>query len=400
MLIDAWKAALEIDDKVRQTFVTVKPEQLRDEKKYYSVHALENLIRMASESEILQYLKQNDFLDVYVFLINSADNLRNRGILLKNSVERLEEKIAKALEKVEENPDIDPRSKEISNHIKDIHYAELEVIQRLNIMIELLAVYYHLIRTNLRELSSAIGKTDISARELHREFAYFREQTSEDIWRNLKYPNVESFSELSSEEKRILKGSLEESAKQIEIMFNTIFEFQERSRPVYNKYKHTLSEVTGIYGINKEAKRLETQIYMRIKQNRDVQTYIVGAGWEEAKYFREVSAMTYEILRVLIDSALLYLVNLGRDFIPRTLFIKDDNNIFPNIASKIKSCRIPNFESLVEIPVPNPETLKKFNREIQEHHVFLMNKDIMNPSDMLKGGIKLTGKAEVYIKKD
>lgn len=113
---------------------------------------------MASETEILQYLKQNDYLDVYIFLINSADNLKNRGILLKNSIERLEEKIGKALEKVEENPNVDPHDKEMSNYIKDVHYAEFEVIQRLNIMIELLAVYYYLIRTNLRELPKLSGK--------------------------------------------------------------------------------------------------------------------------------------------------------------------------------------------------------------------------------------------------
>jgi len=355
---------------------------------------------MASETEILQYLKQNDYVDVYVFLINSADNLRNRGILLKNSIERLDEKIVAALRKVEENPDIDPHNKEVSNYIKDIHYAELEVIQRLNILIELLAVYYHFARTNLRELPRAIGKRDIPPKELHEEFVYFKDQTLEDIWRNLRYPDVESFSELSSEEKRTLKGFLLESVKQLQIMFKRIFEFQERFRPIYNKYKHTLSEVTGIYGINKEAKRLETQIYLRIKQDGSFQTYVVGAGWEAAKYLREISGMTYEILRITIDSALLYLANLGKNFIPRTLFIKDDNNMFQNIASKIKSCRVPSFESVVEIPTPDPEILTRFNKEIQEHHVYIMNKDIMNPNDMLKRGVKLTGKTEAYIKND
>jgi len=355
---------------------------------------------MASEAEILQYLKTECYLDVYVFLINSADNLRNRGILLKNSTERLDEKIVAALKKVEENPDIDPHNKEMSNYIKDIHYAELEVIQRLNILIELLAVYYHFIRTNLRELPRAIGKRDISPKELHEEFKYFQDQTLEDIWRNLRYPSVESLSELSSEEKRTLNGFLVESVRQIKIMFNRIFEFQERFRPIYNKYKHTLSEVTGIYGINREAKRLETQIYLRIKQDGAFQTYVIGAGSETAKYLREISGMTYEILRITIDSALLCLVNLGKEFIPRTLFIRDDNNMFQSIASKIKSCRTPSFESVVEIQKPDPEILQRFNKEILEHHVYIMNKDVMNPSEMLEKGIKLAGRTEAYIKSD
>jgi hypothetical protein len=274
---------------------------------------------MASETEILQYLKQNDYVDVYTFLILSADNLRNRGILLKNSIERFEEKIARALSKVEANPDVDPHNREMSTYIKDVHYAELEVIQKMNIMIELLAVYYHFIRTNLRELPRAIGAKDFPPRELNSEFDYFKIQTFEDIWRNLRYPNVGSFCELSSEEKEILQGFLKDSAKEIQRRLCEVFEFQERFRPIYNKYKHTLVELTGIYGINKEAKTLTTQIYMRIKQDGNFKTYIVGGGYEEAKYFYEISGMTYEILNVLIDVALLFLVNLGKDFIPRTL---------------------------------------------------------------------------------
>jgi hypothetical protein len=353
---------------------------------------------MASEKDVLEYLRHNDYLDVFVFLINSADNLRVRGILLKGSIARLEEKIANALRKIEENPDVDPHDKEMSNYIKDIHYAELEVIQKLNIMIELLAVYYHLIRTDLKALPKAIGKRDIPPKMLHKEFAYFKNQTMDEIWKNLRYPDVESYSELSPDEKRILKGFLEESAKQIAFMFKEIFEFQKRFRPIYNKYKHTLSEITGIYGINKQAKKLETQIYLRIKQDGNFQTYIVGAGSDEAKYLREISGMTYEILRVLIDSALLYLANLGRNSIPKTLFVKDDSNTFPKIVSKIKSCRTPSFESMVEIPIPDPEILKRFNKEIQEHHVYVMNKDIMNPKDMLKKGVKLAGKTEAHVK--
>jgi hypothetical protein len=158
--------------------------------------------------------------------------------------------------------------------------------------------------------------------------------------------------------------------------------------------------LTGIYGINKEAKTLESQIYLRIKQNGNFQTYIVGAGSEQAKYLREISGMTYEILRALIDSALLYLVNLGRNCIPRTLFIKNDNNIFPKMVTKITSCRIPNFESVVEIPTPDPETLKRLNKEMQEHHVYIMNKDIMKPSDMLKQGVRLSGRTEAYVKEN
>jgi len=207
---------------------------------------------MITEAQIQEYLKDNDYVDVFIFLILSADNLRNRGLLLKGSISGMEDKLKRLLEKIEENPDVDPRNREVSTNVKDVHYAELEVIQRLNILIELLAVYYRIIRTNLRELPKAIGKGDISARQLYSEFAYFKDQTLNDVWSNFKYPDVHGFSELSPEEQKTLKNLLDKSVKQIHSLFCKIFEFQKRFRPVYNKCKHTLSELTGIYGINKE----------------------------------------------------------------------------------------------------------------------------------------------------
>jgi len=101
---------------------------------------------MITEAQILEYLKDNDYIDVFIFLILSADNLRNRGILLKGSISGLEDKLKRLVEKIKENPDVDPRNREVSTYVKDVHYAELEVIQRMNILIELLAVYYRIIR--------------------------------------------------------------------------------------------------------------------------------------------------------------------------------------------------------------------------------------------------------------
>ena len=128
-------------------------------------------------------------------------------------------------------------------------------------------------------------------------------------------------------------------------MFSKIFEFSKKFRPIYNKYKHTLSEVTGIYGINKERKLVESRLYVRHKQNGSFRTYVLGIAPEVTNYLQEISAMTYENLRVLIDSALLSIVNLGGDFVPRTLFVRgDEGKRFLEIASKV---------NLVEFPISN-----------------------------------------------
>jgi len=318
--------------------------------------------------------------------------LRNRAVILDKNIKELEEKIKEMVEKVNIDPDkIVPENREISLMFKDIHYTELEVIQRINILIELLAVYYHIIRTNLRELPKCIGKTDFPPKELRKQAEYFNKQTLTEVWTNFKYPDVSHFIELSNEEQNLLKELLEESARKILDAFKEIYQFQRNFRTIYNKYKHTLSEFTGVFGLDKIRKEIQTHIYVRHKENQKIYTYVIPASLDEVKYFYEIAARVYHLLRVLIDNTLLYIVNEEKDFIPRTLFIeKKYETMFKEIASKVQSCIMPNFTSKMIVKPPDQKSIKQINKKLRKEHIYRMNKDILDLSSLLKEGVTIS----------
>jgi len=259
----------------------------------------------ADPQKLLSYLHETKYADVLIFLIISSQNLQSRVNLVDKNIKELEEKIKKITKKVEENPNaIVPNDTEISSTFRDIHYTELEVIQRLNILIELLAVYYRTIRTDVRKMPKLIGRKDFRPKKLYQEFNYFNNQKLGDVWTNFKYPNVKYFSELTPQEQSVLKQLLKESAQKILEGFKEIFQFQRKFRIIYNKYKHTLSELTGLFGIDEKGKRLQTHIYIRHKENDKFCTYMIPASSDEVQYFIEIAARAYKLLRVLIDNTL------------------------------------------------------------------------------------------------
>lgn len=146
-------------------------------------------------------------------------------MLLSKDLKEFEKKLKETLGKVSAAPEeIVPEDREMSTVFKSIHYSELEVIQRINILIELLAVYYRMIRTNFGELPKTIGRTDFRPSELYREFDYFNNQKLIDVWNNFKYPDVSHFTELSIEDQDTLQELLRQSAQNILEAFKWIFQ--------------------------------------------------------------------------------------------------------------------------------------------------------------------------------
>lgn len=351
------------------------------------------MVSKSDPERVRRFLYTNKYVDVFIFLISSSDNLRNRAGLLSENLKLLERNIKEMLAKVGANPDeIVPQNLEVSKLFKRIHYSELEAIQRINILIELLAVYYHIIRTNLRELPKRIGSKDFSSRELYKEFNYFKNQELTDIWDNFKYPDVSHFAELSIEERDTLDELLGQSAQNILDAFEWIFKFQKNFRTVYNKYKHTLTEFTGVFGIDSARKLVQTHIFLRHKENDTMYTYMIPAGMDEVIYLNEVSARVYKLLKVLIDNTLLFLVNEKKDFIPRTLFIKEEHKAtFEDLTNKARSCITPKFTSKMKVNMPEQKSsLKKIDKILREHHIHRMNQDIIDVETLLKQGITIS----------
>jgi hypothetical protein len=289
------------------------------------------------------------------------------------------------IQKISENPDVSHSNKEVSQLFKDLHYLELETIQRTSIFIELLAVYYHIMRKNIRDLPRAIAKQDINF-SLNSEFDYFRNQSVEDIQRNFKYPDVNNFSELASDEKKELKEILEESAKMMLDFFKEIYRFNHRFRPIYNKYKHVMSEFTGVYGIDKERRNIESQVFVRQKDvdkknNPHYSVSIIPLSTETIQYFDKIARYVWTLLTFLLDNQLYSFANEGKDFIPRNLLApeKGKKQRIEQITEKITSYCLPNLQSMVKInPSPDAELRSKINEALKTEHVYVMHKDIFN----------------------
>lgn len=100
--------------------------------------------------------------------------------------------------------------------------------------------------------------------KLLKEFNYFAKQDIKDIWQNFRYPNVARLNELSPEEQDTLKEILEKSAQSTLEKFKEINRFIQNFRTIYNKYKHTPSEITGMFGIDQE---IQSHIFVRHKED-------------------------------------------------------------------------------------------------------------------------------------
>lgn len=360
------------------------------------------MVSKAEPTKVLNYWIANDYLDVAIFLITSLDNLRNRGNLLKRDLDELKRKLKEIDEKIVQNPDVAvPENLEISQLFKDFHYTELEVIQRVNILIELLAVYYFVMRKNLRELPKAIGSRDIRPRELHKEFNYFVRQDMKDVWRNFKYPDVTHFVELSSKEQNTLGKILTKSAVSTLKKFREVYEFQRNFRIVYNKYKHTLSESTGMFGINKEKLIVQSHIFVRHKEEEKTSsgkvetkyhTYLIPVSLGIIEYFDKIARNTWTLLEFLIGNTLYFLANKEKDFIPKRLFVEseEDKNDLIQICNKVTTYAIPNIRGRIKAKAPDQQTMEQINKKIKTNYIYRMDKDIFNIETLLKEGVTIS----------
>lgn len=343
------------------------------------------MVSVSSPEKVNEYLANNNLKDVFIFVIGSTDNLRCRGNLLTKNLTDLSQGLQRVLQKITKNPDVSPFDKEVSQMIKDLHYLELETIQRTSIFIELLAVYYHIMRSNLRDLPKAISERDINF-TLSSEFSYFEKQSVEDIKRNFKYPNVEQFNELASDEKRELEEILEQSAKMKLELFKDIVGFNRHFRPIYNKYKHVMSEVTGTYGIDKANCHLQSHLFVRQKEidqknNAHYSVYMIPLSTDIIQYFDKIARSAWSLLMFLLDNQLLYFANEGRDFIPRHLLIHEEakKQRFLEITKKITSYCAPNLQSILKVNAPTDAELKrKMDEAFKTDYLYVMNKDILD----------------------
>lgn len=262
---------------------------------------------------------------------------------------------------------------EISLLCKSIHYKIIEMIQRINILIELFAVYYNKtrIRENLNKLPEWLP---FGLRELGNEFKEIKKHKIEEVKKNFKYPkNLDKFTELKKEDRDIIENILEESLQIIMKDLKEITKFRDNFKDVYNNYKHTLSEEAGSIGFDKKSNVIQSHIYITFNENGKIARYTVPTSLEDVRYYYEIGMRAGTLLFMLIDNNLLYIINEKRDFIPRCLhkdIKKESRDNYFKIIKKIKSCTIHTPNIRTKIKPPSQEEQDKINQTLKENHIY------------------------------
>ncbi len=334
------------------------------------------MLSITNIKKILDKLSGN-CLEIFYCLSTLSDNIKNRADILKESKNEIEQKLEEMKVKIVQKDStiqnfIPGYDSEISSLCKSIHYKIIEMIQKINILIELFAVYYN--KTKIRENLSKLPEwLPFGQRELGNEFKEIKSQTFKEVRDSFKYPeNLDKFIELKKEDRDIIENILEESLQIIMKDLKEIIKFRYNFKDVYNNYKHTLSEETGSIGFDKNNNVIQSHIYITFNDNGKICEYLIPVDSEHIRYFYEIGGRATDLLFMLIDNNLLYFINEERDFIPRRLHkdIKNESkdNYF-NIIKKIKSCttQIPYIRAKIRPPIP--EEQDKINQTIQEDHI-------------------------------
>ena len=336
-----------------------------------------------SPQRIHSFLEKNDCLDVYLFLIASRDNLNSRANLLNESILDLSQSLENLLSKLSQKTDMKEEQVRLRQTVKYLHYIELEIIQRINIFVELFAVYYHYIRTDIRTLPQAVGKTNF----LSSEYQFMENQDVNTIKEVFRYPDVEKFDELTTDEKTELADGLTESVLILQNLFRDILKFKRNFKPVYNKYKHVMAEVPGGYAFHKRKGILESRFYVRHKiSESQYKIYTIPLDRDIITYFRSVSRNIIYLFDHLLDNQLLSFSNEERSFIPRHLFFKqvEKRKRINQITSKIQSCTIPNYNAILRVNRAPIERQQKMVDAFKKNHIYIMKNDIYDKAAIKK----------------
>jgi hypothetical protein len=207
-----------------------------------------------------------------------------------------------------------------------------------------------------------------------------------DIEHNFKFPNVNNFSELSIEEKEKLREFFQDSAKMMLESFKEIYHFNSCFRPIYNKYKHVMSEFAGVYGIDKANYNVQSHVYVRQKtidrqNNPNYSVSLIPLSIEAIQYFEKIGRVVWTLLMFLIDNQLLSFANEGKDFIPRNLFMPEkwEKQEINQIMEKIHSYCVPTIQSILKVNPPTDAELQiKINESFKTDYLYVMKRDILD----------------------
>ena len=154
-----------------------------------------------------------------------------------------------------------------------------------------------------------------------------------------------------------------------------------------------MSEVTGIYGINKEKKIIESRVYVRHKvvdkKGTRYNVFAIPLSWDAIQYFEMVSRSVWTLLLFLIENQLLSFANEGRDFIPKYLALNEESATkIKQITAKITSYKNPTFKAVIKVNPPTKAVDQdRIAKAFKNNSIYMMKKDIFDVESLKKGEI-------------
>ncbi len=328
------------------------------------------------------YPKLNQFVDILEFVLVSLDNLASRKRRLERDLQTTMDKMSKVVDLIKANGGVDLLSRDSQERIKDIHYSQLEIIQKLNVMIEVFAYILHVLRTDFTKLPTRmLGRWDI---DLKAEIQYMKGLGSDEVKKAFLLPSPDDLP-LSAEDRGTLREIL---AKHIEVVIyqiKFIVRFRESYLEVYNKYKHSYSELTGFIGVNKESGNIDSSLFVRSSELVDKQSglkkiisYYVASGTDVIPYYSDVAAAVTNVTKILLESVA-YFINNGMNSLPRTYLGNPSKADIDRIGDSLPFMRWPSVKGIVTLGPVSPETFEKMRKGILEVFVYKLDRDIMGP---------------------
>lgn len=343
------------------------------------------------DKKLNSYVRKNKYSKLIHTLSTSKDSLQGRFLYLEELRNELEEEI-----KLIKNSVSTLSKDEISIRLKKMEQKQLQFILNLNILAEIFVNYFGIIRKDFKILGTAITEFEpLGKGGVKKEEEMMGKVSLKNISYIFKLPSNVVLQSLSSEEKNILNEKLKELKNTIRKDLKAIANYRKSYISIYNKYKHSLCEQTGMFAFNNNS--LHATIYLvgedktedrRFRRNKIKKTYIVATGDDVFAYYDSIALKLYQVFNFLLDSTWLFIFNYGKKTYPmlNNYFcpsLVGKENEFKAVLSKMTHINHGKIPAVLETITYKDYTkiAKKFKKN---NFVATINRDIFCKSGKLK----------------
>lgn len=247
-----------------------------------------------------KYLRNSGYEQTFVYLTHAQMKLRAREFLQSETINNLRNRMKIRIASKEEDR---------SRRILESQALQFDLIAKIFMSIEDLFYFINFLSTNPKKLPSDMVKQQFVEEETLRKW---KGMGIRKIKRIFKFPNFAN-SGIPKKEKALIRRILRKQAMLVQVKLSRVSKFWFDFLDIYNAYKHGLTASLGFYAILEERK-LISMFLVRRKclvrgGERRICTYHVPVNPSTVDYLNQISTDIRRLLKLLIDSFLLFISN-------------------------------------------------------------------------------------------